>query len=257
MKKVTLILCLFFSFGFCQILSLSAKEKRAMKDDFSILDNAYKNGYTEYFIEFAQKFLETYKLASVEKDIKYRGLYGVVKNAVILYNEDIANLQEIPKEDVLIDEKELEKLFSVVLLGSAEDIIKFSQNYPDYREKDIYGALERARVNDLSLILSAISKNAIPVNEIVRFSQIYGDSISLENIKIAAQKQIYRYPSLLKDYRRVFGVTEFDEKIEQYLYTKIMYDSDYKNLISYIEHFPEGRYIKFISELANNYRGYR
>jgi hypothetical protein len=232
---------------------MSGKQKRAMKNDFAVLDNAFTNGYTEYFAEFAEMFLEKYKLASVEKDAYYRKIYDAVKNALASYRENAAGLPEIGEENIT-DEKEIQKLFSQVLLGTAEDIIAFADRYPNFREKDIYGALERARVNDLETILTTIMGNSIPVNEIFRFSQIYGDSISINRIKNDAEKMVFKNTALLWDYRRVFGITEFDEKIEQTLYNRIMYDTDYKNLITYIEYFPEGKYIKFVKDLANNYR---
>jgi hypothetical protein len=252
--KIVMILCLFFSFGFCEILSLSPKEKRAMKNDFAILDNAFSYGYTEYFAEFAGMFLETYKLASVEKDGTYRNIYNTVKNAVESYTETRANMSQIITDSVVIDDKEMKKLFSTILLSPAEDIIAFADKYPNYRPKDILGALERARVNDLSAILLSISKADIATNEIVRYCEIYGDSVSIAKIKSETEKMVIKNTALLKDYRKIFGITEFDEKMEQILYNKVMYDTDYKNLIVYIENFPNGKYAKFISELVNNYR---
>jgi len=252
--KVIMILCLFFSFGFCEILSLSPKEKRAMKNDFAVLDNAFLRGYTEYFAEFAEMFLEKYKLASVEKDASYRNIYNAVKNAVISYNETRANSNQTIKDSVVIDDKEIQKLFSAILLSPAEDIIAFANRYPDFRPKDVLGAFERAKVNDLETILMSINKFGIPYNEIIRFCKIYDDSISIAKIKSETEKMVFKNTSLLKDYRKIFGITEFDEKIEQIMYNKVMYDSDYKNLIVYIENFPDGKYAKFVSELVDNYR---
>jgi len=255
--KVVIILCLCISFGFSEILSLSPKEKRAMKNDYKVLNNAYNRGYTEHFIEFAEKFLEQYKLASVEKDESFRKLYNSVKIAMesIKSDNNIVTLEKVELQDNIIkDDEEIQKLFSAVLLGTAEDIIYFAEKYPDFRPKDIYGALERARVNDLSAIFASIERSSIPTNEIIRFAEIYGDTIAIKRIKTSAEKLVLKNTNLLRDFRKVFGITDFDEKVEQILYNKIMYENEYKNLIFYIEYFPEGKYIKFVTELVNNYR---
>jgi hypothetical protein len=254
--KIVVILFFCVSFGFCEILSLSPKEKRAMRNDFAVLDNAYRKGYSDNIIEFAEKFLEQYKLASVSQEPKIRNMYQSVNNLIefIKSNNSADENKNITHIDTVIEDGEMKKMFNAVLLGTAEDIIFFSNKYPNFREKDIYGALERARVNDLSAILHSISKNSIPANEIIRFSEIYGDTISVQRIKTAAERLVLRNTVLLRDFRAVFGITEFEERVEQFLYNRIMYENEYKNLIVYIEHFPEGKYIKFVSDLVNNYR---
>jgi hypothetical protein len=253
MRKVIIVFVFLFSFIFGEILSLSAREKRSMKKDYVILDNAFSNGYTENFIEFGEKFLERYKLACVDKDANYRNIYTAVKSAIIHFDAGNGDILT-PLTENVVEDKELQTLFSRVLLSTAEEIIAFANKYPNFRTNDVYGALERARVTDLEVILATIAKNSIPVNEIIRFSQLYADSISIARIKTDAEKMVIRNVSLLRDYRRVFGITDFDESIEKVLYNRIMYDTDYKNLVTYIEFFPDGKYVKFINELVNSYR---
>jgi len=256
MIKSLILFCFLSSFAFSQILSLSSRERRAMRSDFSILDNAYQNGLTEHFLEFAEKFLITYRLASVDKNAEYRALYEAVKNAKAHYLSNLADLrtQAVSEDTQVIEDREMQRLFSAVLLADVEDIIAFAQRFPDYRTRDVLGAFERARVRDLESILAAIARGGVPVNEIHRFSQIYADSISLERIQTSAQAQVLRNIALLTDYRRVFGVSDFDERVEQILYTRIMYDASHRNLVAYVAHFPEGRYIGFIKELMEHYR---
>jgi len=256
MIKTIVILCICITFAFCQVLSLSAREKRAMKNDFAILDNAYANGYTEHFLEFSEKFLQEYKLASIDKDVKIRQIYMSVKNARAHYSQSIVSNEQIEENAVVLEEDEMQKLFSAILLSPVEDILDFAEKHPDYRTKDILGAIERARVNDLQFILATIARNTIPVREIVRFSQIYGDEVAVMQIKTATESSVLRNIAHLPDYRRVFGITDFDSKVEQTLYTRIMnIDANhYRNLVAYVEHFPEGRYIAFVTELMANYR---
>jgi len=253
--KTAIILCLFISFAHCQILSMSARERREMRNDFAILDNAFTNGHTDRFVEFAEMFLERYKLASVSQNEKYRNLYNAVRNAMIAHTEMLANsTPQIIEEIETVENEELQRLFSQILLSPAEDIIAFSQKFPGFRERDVLGAFERARVSDLSSILATISRNSIPVNDIIRFSEIYGDEVSLERIRVAAERIVLRNIALLSDFRRVFGITEFDQRVEQMLYSRIMHSTDFRNIVTYMTLFPDGRYIGLVSNLAENYR---
>jgi hypothetical protein len=253
MKKTIIILCVLTALVQSQILSLSARERRAMRNDFAILDNAYQNGFTQHFIEFAAMFLERYKLASVDKNPEYRRLFEAVQNAKARYLA-IATQQTQLSVPAIIEDDEMQRIFSAVLLSPAEDIIAFAEDFPDFRPRDILGALERARVSDLEAILSAISRGGIPTNEIVRFAHIYGDTASVSRIRTATERAISRNIALLPEYRRIFGITEFDERVELILYNRIMQNSDLSNLIAYITHFPDGRYIRFVSELWENTR---
>ena len=155
---------------------------------------------------------------------------------------------------VIESEEEMQKMFMQATLGTAEDIIAFAKRFPNYRKNDIAGAFERARVNDLSVIFATIRRNNIPVNEIIRFAEIYGDTASIHRIKIAAENLVLRNTALLRDFRAVFGITDLDERVEQILYRRIMHETDYRNLVAYIEHFPDGKYIRFVSELVENFR---
>jgi hypothetical protein len=244
-----LILLILFSFGSGGELSLSAKEKRAMKDDYNVLDKAFTAGYTEHVVEFSKIFLEKYKLASVDKDQAYRNLYNAVKNALEYFQINTENNYNTEKNTENNNfPEDIDRLFKSVMLGSTQDILVFAEKYPDFRTKDLLGVIERARISDIILINNTLSKYSIPVKQIREYANNFPfDTLSLAGFRDKAEKLIEKNHSLLHDYRITFGYNkDFEEKIERLMFRNILTRDWKEDLIMYMELFPDGKNIASI-----------